>query len=147
MNFIHYTNLLKIIKYKIHLTKWLNYFVLSIIFNHMVEQNNDNLNNIFQALADPTRREIVRLIASNDRTVSELAAPFDMSLAAISKHIKVLERAGLLEKTVEGRTHICRLNPHSLSAATEWLRFYERFWNRQFDVFERELNKAKKEEH
>ncbi|MGW6301979.1 ArsR/SmtB family transcription factor [Peribacillus butanolivorans] len=91
----------------------------------MVEQNNDKLNNIFQALADPTRREIVCLIASNDRTVSELAAAFDMSLAAISKHIKVLERAGLLNKTTKGRTHICRLNHDSLSSATEWLRFYE----------------------
>ncbi|MFD4930278.1 ArsR/SmtB family transcription factor [Peribacillus butanolivorans] len=80
----------------------------------MVEHNNDKLDNIFQALADPTRREIVRLIASNDRTVSELAAPFDMSLAAISKHIKVLERAGLLNKTTKGRTNICRLNPDSL---------------------------------
>ncbi|MFE4239767.1 ArsR/SmtB family transcription factor [Peribacillus butanolivorans] len=96
-----------------------------IIVNHLVEQNNDKLDNIFQALADPTRREIVRLFASNDRTVSELAAPFDMSLAAISKHIKVLERAGLLNKTTKGRTHICRLNPDSLSSATEWLRFYE----------------------
>jgi DNA-binding transcriptional ArsR family regulator len=91
----------------------------------MVEHNNDKLDNIFQALADPTRREIVRLITSNDRTVSELAAPFDMSLAAISKHIKVLERAGLLSKTTKGRTNICRLNPDSLSSAIEWLRFYE----------------------
>ncbi|MFU2014898.1 ArsR/SmtB family transcription factor [Peribacillus butanolivorans] len=95
------------------------------MFNHMVEHNNDKLDNIFQALADPTRREKVRLIASNDRTVSELAAPFDMSLAAISKHIKVLERAGLLNKTTKGRTNISRLNPDSLSSAIEWLRFYE----------------------
>ncbi|WP_255264153.1 ArsR/SmtB family transcription factor [Peribacillus butanolivorans] len=95
------------------------------MFNHMVEHNNDKLDNIFQAMADPTRREIVRLIASNDRTVSELAAPFDMSLAAISKHIKVLERAGLLNKTTKGRTNISRLNPDSLSSAIEWLRFYE----------------------
>ncbi|MFF5399678.1 ArsR/SmtB family transcription factor [Peribacillus butanolivorans] len=95
------------------------------MFNHIVEHNNDKLDNIFQAFADPTRREIVRLIASNDRTVSELAAPFDMSLAAISKHIKVLERAGLLNKTTKGRTYICRLNPDSLSSAIEWLRFYK----------------------
>ncbi|OZB91437.1 helix-turn-helix transcriptional regulator [Paenibacillus sp. XY044] len=112
----------------------------------MVEQNN-NLDSIFHALADPTRREIVRLIASQDRTISELAAPFDMSLAAISKHIKVLERAGMIERIVKGRTHTCRLNSESLSMATEWLRFYEHFWNRQFDALERELNIAKKEEH
>ncbi|MFI8496017.1 ArsR/SmtB family transcription factor [Peribacillus butanolivorans] len=102
----------------------MSYLVLSIIVNHLVEQNNDYLDNIFQALADPTRREIVRLIASNDRTVSERAAPIDTSLAAISKHIKVLERAGLLNKTTKGRTHICRLNPDSLSSVIEWLRFY-----------------------
>jgi DNA-binding transcriptional ArsR family regulator len=113
----------------------------------MVKQNDDNLDSIFHALADPTRREIVRLIAFQERTVSELAEPFEMSLAAISKHIKVLERAGLLERTVKGRTHTCRLNAESLSTATEWLRFYERFWNRQFEALERELNKAKKEEH
>ncbi|TDF93045.1 transcriptional regulator [Paenibacillus piri] len=112
----------------------------------MVEQNN-NLDSVFHALADPTRREIVRLTASQDRTVSELAVPFDMSLAAISKHIKVLERAGILERSVKGRTHICRLNAESLSTATDWLRFYERFWNRQFNALERELNNAKNEEH
>ncbi|MFJ7684545.1 ArsR/SmtB family transcription factor [Peribacillus butanolivorans] len=65
------------------------------MFKHMVEHNNDKLDNIFQVFADPTRREIVRLIASNDRTVSELAAPFDMSLAAISKHIKVFRTGGI----------------------------------------------------
>lgn len=112
----------------------------------MVEQYEENLDNIFHALADSTRREMVRLISERERTVSELAAPFDMSLAAASKHIKVLERAGLLQRTVKGRTHICRLDAESLSAATKWLRFYERFWNKQFDALERELNKAKKEE-
>lgn len=141
------THLTNTVISKIYLTKGLNVFGLSIIVNHMVEQNHANLDHIFQALADPTRREIVRLIAFRERTVSELAAPFDMSLAAISKHIKILERAGLLERTVKGRTHTCRLNPKSLSTAAEWLRFYERFWNRQFDALERELNKAKKEEH
>lgn len=109
----------------------------------MVEQNN-NLDSVFHALADPTRREIVRLIASQERTVSELAAPFDMSLAAISKHIKVLERAGILDRSVKGRTHTCRLNAESLSSATDWLRFYEHFWNRQFDALERELSNAKR---
>jgi DNA-binding transcriptional ArsR family regulator len=111
----------------------------------MVEH--DELDRIFHALADPTRREIVRLIASQEHTVSELATPFDMYLAAVSKHIKVLEQAGLLKRTVKGRTHSCHLNAESLTMATVWLRFYERFWNKQFDVLERELNKVKKEEH
>jgi DNA-binding transcriptional ArsR family regulator len=113
----------------------------------MVEHTSENLDTIFYALSDATRREMVRLMAVQERTVSELAAPFDMSLAAASKHIKVLERAGLLRRTVRGRTHTCRLDPESLSAATKWLRFYERFWNTQFDALERELQKAKKEEH
>jgi DNA-binding transcriptional ArsR family regulator len=113
----------------------------------MVEYKNENLDSIFHALADPTRREMVRLIAAHERTVSELATPFDMSLAAASKHIKVLERAGLLQRTVTGRTHSCRLNSETLAIATRWLKFYEHFWNNQFDVLERELYKAEKEEH
>lgn len=113
----------------------------------MVNQNNDQLNLIFHALADPTRREMVQLISSKECTVSELAEPFDMSLAAVSKHIKVLEKAQLLEKTKKGRQQTCRLNADSLSLATEWLHFYERFWNNQFDVLERELLRAKREEH
>lgn len=114
----------------------------------MVEQNNEEqLDHIFHALADPTRREMVRMIAAQEMTVSELAEPFDMSLAAASKHIKVLERSGLLDRSIKGRTHTCRLNPVVMSRALEWLQFYERFWTRQFDALERELNKAKKEEH
>ncbi len=131
----------------IDLTKWLTMLKQRLIINHMVKQNDESLDTIFHALADPTRREIIRQIASRECTVSELAAPFDMSLAAISKHIKVLERASLLERTVKGRTHLCRLNAESLSHASEWLHFYERFWDRQFDVLERELKKAEKEEH
>ncbi len=84
----------------------------------MIEYNN-NLDSIFRALADSTRREIVQLIGSKEHTVSEIAEPFDVSLAAISKHIKVLERAGLIDRTVKGRTHTCRLNPDSLSMAVK----------------------------
>lgn len=113
----------------------------------MVNQYEDNLNEIFHALSDPTRREIVYMMAQKERTVSELAEPFDMSLAAISKHIKVLERANLVERNVRGRTHICRLNAASLSQASEWLRFYERFWSNRFDLLEKELIKAQKKEH
>jgi DNA-binding transcriptional ArsR family regulator len=113
----------------------------------MVNQNNNNLNEIFHALADSTRREMVQMMALKERTVSELAKPFDMSLAAISKHIKVLERANLVDRMVIGRTHICRLNAESLSQATEWLSFYEKFWSNRFDLLENELLKAKKKEH
>ncbi|WFT76462.1 ArsR/SmtB family transcription factor [Halobacillus naozhouensis] len=113
----------------------------------MVNHNKDKLNETFHALSDSTRREMVRMMAQKERTVSELAEPFDMSLAGISKHIKVLERAKLLERSVNGRTHLCRLNTESLSQATEWLRFYERFWNNRFDLLESELLTAKKKEH
>ena len=113
----------------------------------MVNHNENQLNEIFHALADPTRREIVHMMAQKARTVSELAEPFDMSLAAISKHIKVLERANLVERSVTGRTHLCSLKAESLSQATEWLRFYEKFWSNLFDLLESELMKAKKNEH
>ena len=113
----------------------------------MVNHYEDNLNLIFHALADPTRREIVHMMAQKERTVSELAEPFDMSLAAISKHIKVLERANLVERRITGRTHLCSLNSESLSQASEWLRFYEKFWSHRFDLLESELLKAKKKEH
>ncbi|MFD2923940.1 ArsR/SmtB family transcription factor [Halobacillus naozhouensis] len=119
----------------------------TVIFNYMVNHNKDKLNETFHALSDSTRREMVRMMAQKERTVSELAEPFDMSLAGISKHIKVLERAKLLERSVNGRTHLCRLNTESLSQATEWLRFYERFWNNRFDLLESELLTAKKKEH
>lgn len=119
----------------------------SAIFNYMVNDNKDHLNEIFHALADSTRREMVHMMSQKERTVSELAEPFDMSLAAISKHLKVLERANLVERKVNGRTHLCRLNTESLSQATEWLRFYERFWSNRFDILENELLKAKKKEH
>lgn len=113
----------------------------------MLNHNQDNLNDIFHALADPTRREIIHMMAQRERTVSELAEPFDMSLAAISKHIKVLERANLVERSITGRTHLCSLNTDSLSQATKWLHFYEQFWDNRFDLLESELLKAKKKEH
>lgn len=111
------------------------------IVNHMVEQAAEHLDSVFHALADPTRRGMLRSLALQERTVTELAAPFRMSLAAASKHIRVLETAGLLQRTVRGRTHICRLAPEPLSEAHEWLRFYEQFWNDRLDALERELRK------
>ena len=112
----------------------------------MVNYGEENLDEIFHALANSTRREMVNMMALEDRTVSELAEPFDMSLAAISKHLKVLERANLVERIVNGRTHICRLNNKTLSQATEWLDFYRKFWSNRFDLLENELLQAKKKE-
>lgn len=105
----------------------------------MVEHQAEPLDSIFHALSDPTRREMLHSLARKERTVSELAAPFRMSLAAASKHVKVLENAGLIRRTVQGRTHVCRLAPEPLADAHEWLRFYERFWNERLDTLEREL--------
>ncbi len=75
-------------------------------------------------------------LAAQERSVGQLAAPFRMSLAAASKHVKVLERAGLVHQTVHGRTHICRLDPGPLGDAHEWLRFYERFWTERLDALD-----------
>jgi DNA-binding transcriptional ArsR family regulator len=94
------------------------------------------LNDVFHALADPTRRAMLGSLAKAPRTVGELAAPFDITLAAASKHIKVLERAGLIDRTVEGRTHICRLDARPLHAGVEWLRHYEKFWQQRLDILE-----------
>ncbi|MFD1738890.1 ArsR/SmtB family transcription factor [Bacillus salitolerans] len=131
----------------LYLTMWLSIGVVYAIFNYMVNQKKEHLDEIFHALADSTRREIVQMIALKERTVSELAEPFDMSLAAISKHIKVLERAKLVNRYINGRTHICRLNAESLSLATQWLHFYEKYWSNRFDLLENELLKVEKEEH
>lgn len=106
----------------------------------MVEQPTAPLDSIFHALADPTRRTMLHSLALQERTVTELAAPFRMSLAAASKHVKVLEHAGLIRRTVQGRTHICRLAPEPLAEVHEWVRFYERFWNDRLDALERELS-------
>src|SRR5688500_15436866 len=111
----------------------------------MVEQKPDRLNSVFQALADPTRREMLRSLAAQERTVSELAQPFNMSLAAASKHVQVLERAGLVRRAVHGRTHFCRLDPKPLSNAFHWLSFYERFWNERLDDLEELLRHPNKE--
>ncbi len=105
----------------------------------MVELHAPELNTVFHALGDATRRQMLLDLSAGERTVSELARPFDMSLAAASKHIKVLEGAGLIRREVRGRTHMCRLDPGPLASAHEWLAFYERFWTGRLDVLERLL--------
>ena len=102
----------------------------------MVEQNLPHLDDVFRALADPTRRAMLQELAAGPRTVGELAAPFDISLAGASKHIQVLERAGLIRREIQGRVHTCRLDAQPQHAGAEWLRHYERFWTRKLDVLE-----------
>lgn len=91
---------------------------------------------MFRALADPTRRAMLEQLAEGRRSVGELAQPFDMSLAAASKHIKVLERAGLVRREVRGRTHLCSLDARPMHGGLEWMRHYEQFWNRRLDDLE-----------
>jgi DNA-binding transcriptional ArsR family regulator len=94
---------------------------------------------VFHALGDPTRRQMLQALADGERTVSQLADPFAISLAAASKHIKTLERAGLIRREVRGRTHLCRLEPGPLASAHDWLGFYQRFWTERLDILERLL--------
>ena len=103
----------------------------------MVELETPRLDAVFHALGDATRRRMLRELADGERSVTQLAEPFDISLAAVSKHIKVLEKAGLIRREVHWRTHVCRLEPGPLGSAHEWLGYYQRFWTERLDVLER----------
>jgi DNA-binding transcriptional ArsR family regulator len=105
----------------------------------MVEQN--TLDTVFHALSDPTRRAMLQRLTTGERSIGDLAAPFQMTFANASKHLKTLENAGLIMRRIEGRTHMCRLNAAPLGGAVEWLRHYEAFWNERLDALERELKK------
>jgi DNA-binding transcriptional ArsR family regulator len=100
----------------------------------MVEQH--ALDTVFHALADPTRRAMLRGLAGGERNIGQLAQPFSMSFAAASKHVKVLEGAGLVRRHVRGRQHFCRIEARPLAAADQWLRVFEGFWNDQLDGLE-----------
>jgi DNA-binding transcriptional ArsR family regulator len=103
------------------------------------------LDTTFAALADPTRRAILARLAQGDATVGELAEPFDISLPAISRHLKVLETASLISNAREGKHRRCRLNPLAIKDASEWLEFYERFWGGSLDRLEKHLTTKKKD--
>ncbi len=105
----------------------------------MVEQHTHQLDTVFHALGDATRRRMLHDLSGGERTVSQLAEPFAISLAAASKHIKVLENAGMIRREVRGRTHVCRLDPGPLASAHEWLSIYERFWTDRLDALDRLL--------
>jgi DNA-binding transcriptional ArsR family regulator len=102
----------------------------------MVNFPNPTLDATFAALADPTRRAILTHLARREATVSEVAAPFDMSLPAVSKHLRVLEKAGLLQRRRDGRTHYLRLAAGPMQEAAEWLALYRQFWEDSFDALE-----------
>ncbi len=117
------------------LNRTVDYLRCAIILNHMVEQS-AHLDAVFHALADPTRRAMLGHLAAREGTIGELATPFRMSFAGASKHVRVLESAGLVTRTIRGRSHLCRLEAARLAEADAWLRRYERFWNEILDALE-----------
>jgi len=92
------------------------------------------MNSVFHALAHAARRDLLQRLAEGDLTVGQLGQPLDMSIAAASKQVKVLEQAGLIHRTIDGRRHVCRLEPAALQTVAQWLRFYERFWTQRLDA-------------
>src|SRR5512138_3042382 len=106
----------------------------------------DQLNTTFAALADPTRRSILARLASGEASVMELAEPFAMSLPAISKHLKVLENAGLIARGREAQWRPCRLEAGPLKDAADWLEDYRRFWEQSFDRLDDYLGKLQRKE-
>jgi DNA-binding transcriptional ArsR family regulator len=104
-----------------------------IIFNQVVEHN---LDHIYGAIADPTRRAILAMLADGEVNVGQVVDEFSISFNGISKHVKVLERAGLIERTVTGREHRLRLNPRPLRDAARWLDHYREFWEMRLEALE-----------
>ena len=96
----------------------------------------------FSALADPTRRAILARLASGETTVGELAKPFDISMPAISRHLRVLEEASLITRERDGQHRRCRLNARALESASGWLDFYRHFWSESFDRLDRHLKRT-----
>ena len=135
------------------------------ILNHMVKYSQAGLDAVFGALADATRRAILARLASGETSLSELAQPFvrdestaspsrrktpqkthKMSLVAVQKHVRVLERAGLVETAKEGRVRRCTLQPKPLRNASEWIAFYQAFWEDQFDALDEFIGEMQKED-
>ena len=108
------------------------------ILRHMANPES-SLDDVFHALSDPTRRAMLASLADGERNIGELAEPFEISFAAASKHVKVLEGAGLIRRRIEGRSHVCRMEAGPLAEADQWLRFYERFWSARLDTLEQLL--------
>jgi len=106
-------------------------------------KHSKTLDDVFAALSDPTRRHIVERLARTDQlTAGAIAADFAISLPAVSKHLKVLERCGLLRRKIVGREHHCRLNPRAMRTAADWLEAQERFWNAGFDKLDELLSRT-----
>jgi DNA-binding transcriptional ArsR family regulator len=127
-----------------HSTNWLTIEPTRDIFNHMVD---NRLDTTFHALADPTRRGMLANLALGEKSIGELAEPFRMTFAGASKHVKVLEDAGLIERRRVGRTHLIRIDAKPLEEAERWLRQWEKFWNARLDRLEALINRDKSKEN
>jgi DNA-binding transcriptional ArsR family regulator len=112
----------------------------------MVKYSDGVLDATFGALSDATRRGILARLALGESSVSELAAPYNISLPAVSKHLRVLENAGLVVRHKDGRVHRCRLIAEPMKDAAEWIERYRLFWERQFDALARYLEESQREE-
>ena len=106
-----------------------------------------DLNAIFSALADPTRREILSRLADGQASVNEIAAPFNMSQPAVSRHLKVLERAGLIERDIDQQRRPARLKAEDMAAAVDWLNHFREFWGKSFDQLDTVLARLKQTEN
>jgi DNA-binding transcriptional ArsR family regulator len=120
-----------------------------LIVNHMVKCSSRMLDRTFSALADPTRRHILEHLAHGDRCVTDLAKPYSMSLPAVSKHLRVLERAGLVRRRRDGRVHRLKLEARPMQEAQKWIEEYRRFWEESFDRLDEYLKQlqAKEKNH
>lgn len=110
-----------------------------LLFNHMVEfhaTDDKALDGVLAALSDPTRRSIMTALGSGEQRVSDLAAPFDMSLNAVSKHVKTLERAGLVRRRRQGRENFIAANPAAIEKTAQWFDAQRKFWNARLDRLE-----------
>jgi len=112
----------------------------------MVKYNDSELDRVFHALSDTTRRAILARLTTGDVQVSELAEPFEMSLPAISKHLNVLEKAGLLHRHKDGRIRRCELQAEPLEGASDWIKYYQQFWEARLDSLAEYLEKNQKNE-
>ena len=105
-------------------------------------QPNPQLDRVFFALSDSTRRTILARLVEGSTTIGELAAPFDISKPAVTKHMKILERAGLIERRIDGRKHICTLATAGLETAEDWINFHRRFWESRLDALDELLGRT-----
>src|SRR5215831_2405564 len=110
----------------------------------MVATHPQTLDRVFLALSHPIRRQILIRLAQGAATVTDIAEPFKLSLNAVSKHLKVLEKASLIQRQVLGREHYCRINPQPLEEVSDWLTYYQAFWTSRLDAMEQEIIASKR---